>query len=330
MAKLKPEEFRILQNNLKQKLSNNGFHFQGTKPLNYGISLLFEDGKILNLYNGKKGASAVLAGKINQSERKLFEEAISAVLQKGPSTLKPKQSPGSFSSSAQRTPQQSSSSPSNLFSFDQTWVGCDESGKGDFFGPLVVCAVAFKPEQVEHFAQLGIQDGKKLSNARVHHYAHIIQDSLPYKVCSFFPEEYNRDYPGNLNHFLSDLHAQVIGELAQQEKITHAISDQFGNPARLRKTLRNKGPENLELISLPRAEQDIAVAAAGILARSLFLQALEELSNEAGQNLPPGAGPQVLAAGKTLVRSQGESSLRKYAKLHFKTREQILSATHKP
>lgn len=73
-----------------------------------------------------------------------------------------------------------------------------------------------------------------------------------------------------------------------------------------------------------RGEQDIAVAAASILARAEFLWRLEALSKEFGVDLPKGASPAVVAAGKRFVERYGREALDKVAKLHFKTTHNVL------
>ena len=41
-------------------------------------------------------------------------------------------------------------------------IGTDESGKGDFFGPLVIAGVLVDEKNAQHFLNLGIKDSKKL------------------------------------------------------------------------------------------------------------------------------------------------------------------------
>jgi ribonuclease HIII len=101
------------------------------------------------------------------------------------------------------------------------------------------------------------------------------------------------------------------------------ISDQFANPAGLKRVLGLKGLD-VDLESRVRAESDLAVAAASVLARAEFLRKLEKLGDEVGVPLMKGAGPGVDQLAKNLVRQQGDSVLARVAKVHFKTTEKVL------
>src|ERR1044071_3503077 len=50
--------------------------------------------------------------------------------------------------------------------------GVDESGKGDFFGPLVIAGVFVDRQSARRFLDLGVQDSKRIgSDARIHAFA---------------------------------------------------------------------------------------------------------------------------------------------------------------
>ncbi len=104
-----------------------------------------------------------------------------------------------------------------------------------------------------------------------------------------------------------------------------AITDQFGDKSLVLDALMKKG-RSIELVQQPRAEEDMAVAAASILARAEFLDRLKALSRDAGIELPKGAAPIVEEAGVRLVKSLGPEALGRYAKLHFKTTARVLAA----
>ena len=46
-------------------------------------------------------------------------------------------------------------------------IGTDESGKGDFFGPLVIAGVLADEKSAQYFRELGIKDSKKLSDKKM-------------------------------------------------------------------------------------------------------------------------------------------------------------------
>ena len=201
-------------------------------------------------------------------------------------------------------------------------IGVDESGKGDYFGPLVVAAVFVGPE---HMAAIeGARDSKKLTDAQVKLLAPRIAAACPHTVLVWAPEEYNALYAKikNLNHLLAQGHATVIEGVLEQHPATRIISDEFakgGTPVKSR-----LGPlgKKCEFVSRVRAESDPAVAAASILARAGFLRILAELSRETGVELPKGATV-VLPTARRYVALHGREALGRVAKLHFKTTQQI-------
>jgi ribonuclease HIII len=206
---------------------------------------------------------------------------------------------------------------------DSGHIGVDESGKGDFFGPLVVAACFVGPE---HLAELeGVMDSKKLTDAKALQLAAQIQKYCPHTVLVIMPTRYNELYAEikNLNRLLEWGHAKVIEEVLKQRPCDLAISDQFANPAGLIRKLKLKGV-NVELKSMVRAESDIAVAAASILARAGFLKKLKQLGEEYKMDLPKGA-TNVINPGKRFVQTHGADKLANVAKMHFKTAGQVLA-----
>lgn len=205
---------------------------------------------------------------------------------------------------------------------DEGHVGVDESGKGDFFGPLVIAACYVGPE---HLAELeGVRDSKKLTDPVALRLAGKIRATCPHAIVQIGPAKYNELYAKfrNLNRLLAWGHARAIENVLEQVPAKLVISDQFADPAGLKRQLFEKG-RAVELRSMVRAEADIAVAAASILARAGFLNGLKRAGEEIGTELPKGAGPPVLAVGKQIAKGKGPESLSLVAKTHFKTFEQI-------
>jgi len=206
---------------------------------------------------------------------------------------------------------------------DSGHIGVDESGKGDYFGPLVIAACYVGPE---HLAELdGVRDSKKLTDPVALRLSDNIRRFCPHSVISIGPAKYNELYEKfrNLNKLLAWGHARAIENVLEAQPAELVISDQFADPAGLKRQLFEKG-RSIRLESMVRAESDIAVAAASILARAAFLRGLKRLGEEIGVELPKGASPQVVAAGKRLVQRSGSEALRQVAKLHFKTTQNVL------
>lgn len=201
-------------------------------------------------------------------------------------------------------------------------VGVDESGKGDFFGPLVIAACYVGPE---HLAELdGVKDSKKLTDPMALRLSDIIRRTCPHAVIAIGPAKYNELYEKfrNLNKLLAWGHARSIENVLENQPCNLVISDQFADPAGLKRALFEKG-RAVELRSMVRAEADIAVAAASILARAEFLRRLKRLGEEFGMDLPKGASSPVLDAGRRFVAKHGAGELGKVAKLHFKTTQSV-------
>ncbi|MBI5287746.1 MAG: ribonuclease HIII [Chloroflexi bacterium] len=203
---------------------------------------------------------------------------------------------------------------------DGCWIGSDESGKGDYFGPLVVAAVALTAENWRVLEELGVRDSKALTDAKATALAAEIRGGFPNEVIVIMPTRYNElwDKMGSVNRVLAWAHARAIENVSERAPAAvAAVADQFGDESLIRDALFRKGRE-LRLVQMPRAERDPAVAAASILARAEFLRRLDQLGAKAGVRLPKGASSQVDAVARTLIASRGREALGEFAKLHFK------------
>ena len=208
-------------------------------------------------------------------------------------------------------------------------LGVDESGKGDFFGPLCVAGVYVNESVIKSWEDAGIRDSKNISSdKRIKELAELITKT-PGCVSSVVPignEAYNRLYTKmrSVNTLLAWGHARVIENLMGQKHRmipppVRAISDQFASSKdTVAKALMSLGRE-IELVQRHKAETDIAVAAASILARHEFVKRLGELGKEFGMVLPKGASALVDKAAKEFISRYGAESLAKVAKMHFRT-----------
>lgn len=208
-------------------------------------------------------------------------------------------------------------------------LGVDESGKGDFFGPLCVAGVYVNESVVKAWKDSGIRDSKNISSdKKIKHLAELIRET-PGCVSTVVPignEAYNRLYAkmGSVNTMLAWGHARVIENLMglkhqMNPPPVRAISDQFAaNKETVAKALMTLG-RSIELIQKHRAEADLAVAAASILARHEFVSRLHKLGKQFQVEFPKGASAAVDAVAREFVASQGADNLAKVAKMHFRT-----------
>jgi ribonuclease HIII len=212
-----------------------------------------------------------------------------------------------------------------LFPEAKGHIGTDESGKGDYFGPLTVAGVFIPEGQEDVLREFGIKDSKRVSDGRARELADIIKQGYTHSIVAIGPERYNELYAKlrNLNRLLAWAHSRVIENILEEVPCSLVVTDQFGDKAFVLNALMKKG-KNIELIQKPKAESDLAVAAASILARAEFLKRLYFLSKDAGIDLPKGSSPLAEEAGVKLVQVQGSGALDKFAKRHFKLTKRIL------
>ena len=207
-------------------------------------------------------------------------------------------------------------------------IGLDKSGKGDYFGPLVIGAVFVDGQTENRLITLGVRDSKLLSDNRMLALAEQIKALCPHFIVPIEPKRYNELYAKvkNLNRLLAWGHAWTLESLLEKIPCDLAIVDKFGNESYIRTVLKEKGRQ-ITVLQQTHAEVDTAVAAASILARARFVENMEQLSNKVGKTLPKGASdPSIVVIGRELVAEHGKDILIETTKLHFKTTEAILQS----
>jgi ribonuclease HIII len=204
-------------------------------------------------------------------------------------------------------------------------IGTDEAGKGDYFGPLVVAGVRVLGEEaVQRLREAGVRDSKTLSVMGARAMALRVFDAVGeenVRVVVLGPREYEarRVAAGNINKLLGEINVQILGELEGEVEVF--VVDEFAKAAR--SYIQPRVPKGVRLVVRPRAEDDAAVAAASILARSRYLEEMDRLSQTFGFELPRGA-THVIGAARRIVRERGEEALKEVAKVHFGTTEKVL------
>jgi ribonuclease HIII len=207
--------------------------------------------------------------------------------------------------------------------------GIDESGKGDFFGPLVIAGVYTDRGIARQLMEAGIQDSKKIgTDKKIRDLAKIIKatQGAVSSVVEIGPAKYNELYGkfGNLNKLLAWGHARVIENLAELKPgCPRALSDQFANPRLIERSLMERG-KTIKLEQRTKAESDLAVAAASILARERFIDWMDKAGRAQGKTIPRGASAQVKKIAREIVAERGRVILPQLAKMHFKTANEVL------
>jgi len=287
-------------NQLKKKLTALNYITTNIeqKNYNYEFTVKINNKKIKVLvYYGKKGVRTILQGDIKSKEytdiRKLIYEQIELDL--------------------------STDNDTEIIEPDE-YIGTDESGKGDFFGPLVVAAVFVNKETKNKLKRLGVRDSKDLSDEQISYVSKNIIKIVGenYNIVSIAPEKYNELYNEfkNLNKLLNWAHSKAIENILKKNKCKKVITDKFSNQ-KLNIHL-DKNYSSIEFLQITKAEKYIGVAAASILARNKFNEWFKAQSKK-GINLVKGSSKKVEECVADLIKKIGKENLRSYAKLHFKT-----------
>lgn len=209
----------------------------------------------------------------------------------------------------------------------ERYIGVDESGKGDYFGPLVIAGFLLNDKNKSQLLGLKIRDSKLLSDNEVKYLAEKIKDQFEgyFSIVQINPKKYNELYGKikNLNHLLAWGHSRCIENLLVLHEIDTAICDQFGNQSYIKNALLEKG-KKIVLHQSFRAEKFLGVAAASILARNNFINWIEAKSKELKIKIPKGSGASVPTIAKKIVDNYGREVLNELTKSHFKTTASIL------
>lgn len=206
-------------------------------------------------------------------------------------------------------------------------IGIDESGKGDFFGPLVIAGVLLDENGAKALQQAGVCDSKKMNDKKILELENLIKEVSTFDIIAITPVKYNELYNKfkNLNKLLAWGHSTVLENILTKKPCNTAISDKFADERVIKSALKERG-RNIHLIQQTKAEADTAVAAASVLARGEFVKRISHLASEYEINLPKGASNLVLEQGKKFMTKYGKEEFKNIAKLHFKTYSDIINA----
>lgn len=214
-------------------------------------------------------------------------------------------------------------------------AGLDESGKGDFFGPVVAATVIADKGMIDAWREAGVQDSKKIVDNQIIRLDALIRGTkgVVVEVCycrtmARYNELMGR--PGaNLNRLLAWQHATALGDALAKRSVPWGLLDQFTEQPLVQRELTKKGVQNFDLRMRTKAESDPVVAAASVVARAEFIRAMHALSQQFGEKLQKGAGPLVKIQADQIMQKFGTRALGDYAKLHFRTAYEVVSAAGK-
>jgi len=208
-------------------------------------------------------------------------------------------------------------------------IGSDEVGTGDYFGPIVVTSCYVNKENIPFLESLGIKDSKKIDDAKILKIAPEITKKIPYKSVILSNSEYNSKYNDsyNINKIKAIMHNKVLFQMVNSinESYDYIIVDEFAREQRYYDYIKESPNVQKGITFMTKAEdKNLAVAAASIISRYIFLKEFDKLSDSLHIPLPKGAGSNVDSIGMEVVEKYGKEKLNEIAKLNFKNTERIL------
>jgi ribonuclease HIII len=213
-------------------------------------------------------------------------------------------------------------------------AGLDESGKGDFFGPVIAATVIAHKSAIESWIKAGVKDSKKIAETQIIKLDHLIREThgVVVRTCFCGMPKYNElmARPGaNLNRLLAWQHATALEQALATKRVPWGLLDQFTKQPLTQRELARKGVKDFDLRMRTKAEEDPVVAAASVVARAEFVRQMHTLSKKFGAKLQKGAGPLVKDQAAQIIAQFGVRALGEFAKLHFRTAYEVVAAAGK-
>lgn len=216
----------------------------------------------------------------------------------------------------------------NTLEFNMSTIGSDEVGTGDYFGPIIVTASYVSKENIDFLIDLGVRDSKKITDEKIRKIAPAIIKKIPYVTIILTNDKYNENYSCdiNMNKIKALLHNKVLVSLIKKDNYDYQkiVIDQFVYPKKYYEHIMNSKEKVKNITFTTKAEDKcLSVAASSIISRYLFLNKIDEMSNELNKPIPKGAGIDVDKAACEIVKEYGFNKLKDIAKLNFKNTEKV-------
>lgn len=216
----------------------------------------------------------------------------------------------------------------------ESHAGLDESGKGDFFGPVIAATVIADKPAIDAWRAAGVQDSKKIAELQIIKLDKLIRETkgVIVRTCFCGMPKYNELMArpkANLNSLLAWQHATALEQALAAKRVPWGLLDQFSKSPLVQRELARKKVENFELRMRTKAEEDPVVAAASVVARAEFVRQMHTLSKKFGAKLQKGAGPLVKVQAHEIIQKFGAQALGEFAKLHFRTAFEVVKEAGK-
>lgn len=289
-----------------EQMSSLGYVLKEQRNIQYGIQARFHGGGrecVLRMYEGKKGVRLDLSPVRDEAVLQLFK------------SLEPS------SPKAVKTSGAPCSEP--LAPVAYPYAGSDEAGKGDYFGPLVVCAALLTEKEAKALQELGVRDSKTLTDKKISALAEAMRSmGVAHHISFVSPAKLTalHEQGRNLNDILAFLHGCAVKGLLEKQKFSRIVIDRFARESLVEAQLKSFA---LNILQVPRAESYLPVAAASILARDFYVKRLESLGKEYSFTFPKGASQGCIDAAKEFLHTHGQAALGQVAKTFFKTTQNL-------
>lgn len=210
--------------------------------------------------------------------------------------------------------------------YNSSSIGSDEVGTGDYFGPIVVTAAFVSKDNISYLESLGVKDSKKMTDDKILDVVPKIIKKIPYESIVLSNEEYNKFYSSdiNMNKIKAILHNKVLCKMKDKYPHDYIIVDEFAKSFIYYNYLKSVPTVCKGITFLTKGEdKSLAVAAASLISRYIFINEFNKLSKELGVILPKGASTKVDEIGTNIVKKYGFDKLASIAKLNFKNTDKI-------
>jgi len=212
----------------------------------------------------------------------------------------------------------------------ESHAGLDESGKGDFFGPIITATVIADKAAIESWIAAGVKDSKRLVDTQILKLDGLIRATrgAVVRTCFCGMPKYNElmlKPTANVNRLLGWQHSKTLLAALAKKRVPWGLLDQFSEQPLVQNELKKQNLENFELRMRTKAEEDPVVAAASIVARAEYVRQMADLSRDFGGKLQKGASAAVKEQAKEIINKFGTAALGNFAKLHFRTAYEVVS-----
>lgn len=215
-------------------------------------------------------------------------------------------------------------------------IGSDETGTGDYFGPITVAACFVREDQIELVNELGVKDSKMLTDDVMRKMAPDLMATLSHSVLVLKNEKYNdiQSRGWSQGKIKALMHNQALKHVLNKinpEKPSFILIDQFAergiyyNHIKMEKEIIREN-----VLFATKAEQlHVSVAAASIIARYAFLKEMDRLTEIAGTTIPKGASAKVDEIAAKIYIKHGEAFLKSITKWHFANTQKAMMLVNK-